>query len=102
MKNPNSVSNIIGVSTALLTGSVTRATYLSSIITGFTPDKLTSASISSSSNIIGQSGVTLSISFTPKNTLRAMDKGRIQVNFPEWNTGVSSISGTPVCSPVSS
>jgi hypothetical protein len=79
LKNPNSVSNIVGVSTALLTGSVTRGIFLSSTITGFTPDKLTTASISSSSNIIAQSGVTLKISFTPKNTLRAMDKGKIQV-----------------------
>ena len=30
-----------------------------------------------------------------------MDKGKIQVYFPEWNTGVPSISGNPVCSPVS-
>jgi len=31
-----------------------------------------------------------------------MDKGKIQVQFPEWNTGVPYISGNPVCSPVSS
>jgi len=42
------------------------------------------------------------ISLTPKNTLRAMDKGKIQVTFPLWdlNTGDPSISGNPVCSPV--
>ena len=31
-----------------------------------------------------------------------MSKGKIQVFIPEWFTGVASISGNPVCSPVSS
>jgi hypothetical protein len=77
LKNPNSASAIIGVSTVLLTGSVTRASMASSQITGFTPDKLVTAKVASSSNTVAQSGTTLKISFTPKNTLRAMDKGRI-------------------------
>lgn len=77
LKNPNSASPIIGVSTVLLTGSVTRASMASSQITGFTADKLVTAKVASSSNTVAQSGTTLKISFTPKNTLRAMDKGRI-------------------------
>ena len=79
LKNPNSASPIVGISTALLSGSVTRASLASSQISGFTPDKLTTAKVASSTNIIAQAGSTLRISFTPKNTLRAMANGRIQV-----------------------
>jgi hypothetical protein len=74
-------------------------------LSGFKADALSTASIKTLSNQIGADGVSIQISFTPKNTLRANDKGKVFVYFPRWNPDEGSFAQhqltNPVCTSIS-
>ena len=104
-RNPNSASPINGITATLLSSTgVTRATLTGIVLSGFKPDQLRTATIRTLSDQIGANGVTIQISFTPKNTLRANDKGKVFVYFPRWNPDEGTFAlhslSTPVCSSV--
>ena len=69
--NPYSTTLITGNTAELKSSTGTiKETHSSGKISNFLPDTMTTASLSSSSNVIGFEGATLTVSFTPKNILK--------------------------------
>ncbi|CDW83721.1 UNKNOWN [Stylonychia lemnae] len=100
--NPASSCDIASVQAQLLDSTgTTQAQYQTGRITGFTGGKITTAMISSSSQIVGSSGNTLTVSFVVVNQLAA--GGVINMVFPYWNPSSSTklhMITSPTCTGV--
>lgn len=83
-KNPNSDTPVPLIATTLVHSSgTTRATHTSATLSNLLPDTMTAGSITPGSFLVGDSGVSITVAFTPKNYLKT--NGKVVVYFPPWN-----------------